>query len=1493
MADKIARTVSKSLIRRRLRRVGQLAYLATIQALVGLVWLLLGAYLTVNSPSMAAVASRVVSEILPGSLRVQFLHVGPVLADGELRVRLQTRGLEMREPGGAVLIAAERAEVDMAPARLIDGLRAGALRLTLPRVVLDKPLLQLDIDQLGRLRLNSIFVDPNEPPKPNPKPLPVYVRLGKTVVTDGRYIMDLPSMSIDSRGIYFDSPGAAVTIEPGRPEPVDVQFDARHIVAAYAQTTIDSMRRLPAIPPGSLQAESAVGDLREMVVTGVSCQMPPATLEQPLQEPITSLSRARVVVQLQPEIMVHGDRLLLTTSSKSSFIRDMLGRLFDAEAQATGQFHFDPNVGFWTECHILGRGLMSGFHAEAVRGEVRVETGPPGDSLVRVITRNIGIAAYGGHIRSERVDYRMDLERPEHITRGIFAIDHVRGDAPLLDEAIKLGGITPLLASGYITGTLGTYTRTHLPDGQPLDLDVALDADLDLVRDAPLKMIAQKLPRVLWRGGLRFGMGPQVGMFVDFIDSELRTEDAEQSGAQTAALHCDGRLDLSGDTTNLRADLAIPQLEDWLAPLGIADVAGAVRLEGGRIEGALLRPGVLGRVSVDDLAAYGYKVRHGTAMLGIRGGEVALTGLRASTDIGDVSGDLRMGLFGASLGELAAERPLRIDHLTVRQVDLGKLLARWRVAGITGQGDLSGGQLSADLGHFMPSLRFSGDVALQGVHAYGEWFDRGGGHVEQHGLVTVLPNARLRLRGSPVDGSADIQTVGRFDLATKRLDIDVALPETRFKQFSWLENLPMPGTVAATIKLSGDGKDLSLAAGVDIKGLGWDAIELGSAHLDLEKAPLGPLLLKSDHFFESFKLLSGSEVNFKGWLPTTSTLRIGTENPLDPFERLGLPRPQGIAVRVEGEVAVEMALQNSKFDWRVETIVPAAGLWLDPGGGARPIRNTKAAVIGISADKITLGGTYFELNRSGIEVCGEWRYPHDDEPAALLGFVAGTFDIQRFGALSQSLSDLDLRLNVLRDPVVAADPRANCLEAAAAGGGMLRVDGPLDRLHVQALLETETGRVALRRFGHDITIQDGARLQIATSPRGVMTVAIPLDHELKGQVDDGHFTVSGRASLVDLQLDSVYARLWAGDIPYAVPKEYQMLISPDLVLSGNRLRDLANRDLRLAGDVHIGEGSYYRSFDQISSVLGNAGDRKVETYSKPITETMPWLAELGLDLKVHGKNFEVASRVPGGKADLVTEFDMRVSGNLSNLQVHDRLRVVEGSGSQISASLNNLIFEVVSGTLDFNGDATKPYLEAMARTDIPVRAGTRTGTMASTLGTDLTTDANQLDEIVQVFVQVKGVFGDRRNFTFHLTSNKGDTEADCMCLIAARRRCNDQGTGGTRLTTDFFFGEALNTVVTGLLKSVVDTVQIDFDPVNLGVSADVTKKLGKSIALGTRVQTGKENRYNANFSFRITDRLSLNGLWRRQKLLDSSSSQETSVDVYESKLRYKVPLSDE
>ena len=107
--------------------------------------------------------------------------------------------------------------------------------------------------------------------------------------------------------------------------------------------------------------------------------------------------------------------------------------------------------------------------------------------------------------------------------------------------------------------------------------------------------------------------------------------------------------------------------------------------------------------------------------------------------------------------------------------------------------------------------------------------------------------------------------------------------------------------------------------------------------------------------------------------------------------------------------------------------------------------------------------------------------------------------------------------------------------------------------------------------------------------------------------------------------------------------------------------------------------------------------------------------------------------------------------------------------------------------------------------------------------------------------------------------------------------------------TSFDFRDARLLPFQVVLKGLVDTVSIDWDPAG-GVDGVASKKVGKNILLSMRVHTGTDKRYAATFAFRISDRLSLNGLWRRQ---DSSTdtTQSQVIDIYESKLRYRVPLN--
>lgn len=812
---------------------------------------------------------------------------------------------------------------------------------------------------------------------------------------------------------------------------------------------------------------------------------------------------------------------------------------------------------------------------------------------------------------------------------------------------------------------------------------------------------------------------------------------------------------------------------------------------------------------------------------------------------------------------------------------------------MTGTLALEGGEVRADLARLMPSLVFGGKVRLRDVAAGGEYFPTASALVALDHRALALSELDVEMEAGPhVTG-----TVG-FDLASQDVSAQLNLPLIPLGSLRNVAvlKLPIEGQIGGDLQVSGTLRQLGLQTALQLRGLRYGDIVLGDADLRFDKAPDGQATLASQRFFPRFRLLDGSGARFVGAMPEEAVLRIGTEGAIDPFIVLGMARPQGMRVRLQSEVATFLDFRPGAVPWKVEASLPAGGFVLDVGGGLPPLKNATATRALVNPEGVSFDATLFDFYRERLEVCGSYQFGDEKKGTkpTVLTFLSGALDIPRIGPLTETLAFLDMRLDILPDPLVNVDPRARCLAKAVPGAGRMRIEGPVDDLRIQGLVQTRPSRMAVRRLGYDIQFAHGGRLQIGSDRSGALTLTVPREHRLAGTLDDGKFATWGTARAIEQELDTIDFYLQATDIPFAIPKEYSVIMGPDLRFVGKQLRKRSEREMALTGTVYINEGSYVRSFDNVGTVVGNAGERRVDAYSKPITETMPWIADVGMDLRVRGNNFEVASRVPFGKTDLVTEFDMDVTGTLLDLHTNGRAKVMDGSGSQISTSFNNLQFEVDHGWLDFNGDPTRPYLDLGLKAEIPVRATQNASSRATNLGADLVTDSSGQDEIVIVYVKISGVYSqDSRNFDIELASNKGDKEADVQCLIVSRRRCTDSGSGTSpRLTTDFLFGEFASSLTKGLLQGFVDTVSIDFDPASLGVNAEVTKKLGKSISMGTRVQTGRENRYNATFSFRITDRLSLNGLWRRERLSDTTGTSETSVDVYESKLRYKVPLED-
>lgn len=1473
---------------RGLRSAARTAYLLVVQCAVGLVWLAVSLHLLLNSPSAAKQLSQLVSDALPGTLVLGGMRLGWTLDDAQLGMRAAVRDLRVTDPDGQEVMAARtlRARVSLWP--LLTGLRNDHLRLSIPELLVDRPAMRLRNDARGRLTLNLAFADPDEPPPPEP-PKPFSLTIGAAELREGRFDMDLPGTALFASGLWLKSQGIVVQTRPG--QPPDIRYELRDAVAARVATRVDSMQLLPPIPDSSVQIARIDGELNSVRLTAVSAQMPPLQLRDGLRQlPATVLANADITSAWGARSTTRGEHMLVRTSSDDPHVRELLGRGYGAHAAMTASFSVDPDQGFVLQGDVMCGGLVAGFWSQRIAGNVRVETGAPGAAPVRVISTGVQVHAYGGKMSSPRIDYWMPVGRNEHWVRGLIRVDGMRADAPLVAEGVGLpaGDLTPLLAAGSLTGDLGVVSRTLLYPDRPVDYDVALDAELELRRDAFVKLLQQKLPAVRMVGGMRTNFDSERGLRIGMSDLKL-TADGDD-GERLIRMRADGLFDLAGKGTRLALQLDIPRLQDWLGPFGVPNLSGALRFDSGDLTGDWHDPTLLGHLALDNLAMPGLQARHVRSRLRMNQGVLYLDDLAVETTFGTAKADVEIGVFGRDIGMLRSSFPTKVRNANVQRIELGRL-----VPGVTGTGEIRNGQFTLDAKNWASTMAGSAALTLRDVRTGGELLDRVQGDVRFGGGDCSLANGRVQMHGADV--SDDIEVSGQYDLVGQTFATEFKVPLLPFSRLRALASMPLHGKVALAGRLFGSLRDFEGEVGVQLRGLGWDKIKLGDGDFLLTKRRGGVATLTAQDNLDHFDVQPGSEIAFAGLSKlTTMALRVRTHGEIDPFAVAGLPKPPALSARLEGEIATLVDLRPGATLYAVDTAIAAGHLQVEFTGGHK-LRNTSPAQIRLTPDKIAIGDTHFSLHRSEFEVCGDLTLPKDGEAMAMAMFVAGSLDIPRSGAWAESLSDLDLRLDILPDPVVAADPASNCLAAAPSARGRLRLAGPVNAPRVQGTLQTRAGKVALRKYPHEIAIDEGGRLQIASVGSGGglsgLQLTIPQANKLAMRIDNGTLKIDGRMSLKNLQIDSMDLMFAGDELPVDVPKQYSMRVSPAVRLTARNYSDAERRDWWAKGRVVVSEGIYYRNFDTLSGVVGNASGRTVDSYSKPLTETWPELADLQLDLGVLGGNFEVSSRFPLVKADLVTEFGVQVKGTLPAMRVYDHAKVVPGSGSQVSYAFNNLVFDVDRGDLDFTGNWMRPYLDVSLRTDVAVRASTRSGGLTGAFGAELSTDSAAADEVVQVYVQIAGVWSENsKDFKIRLSSNKGDTEKDVQCLILFRRRCGDAGGSAPRLTTDMLFGEAINSLATSLLKTFVDTIAIDFDPANVGVTAEASKKFGKSMALGARMQTGRETRYTANFAFKITDRLSLNGLFRRERPVDASGTQEAPVTVYESKLRYKVPLDD-
>lgn len=1465
-------------------------YALSVRVAILAVTALLFVYFGLNSPSLARRASAMISDLLPGAVAFKQLRWGP--SPGHLEVI----GLQIDDPSGHKVLGAQGVQVELQWWAAIERALAGkpGLELWLSEVRLSQPDVRIETDERGRLRLVEAFVD-SEKPDGGGKGAPFSLRLDRAMVEHGSYRLDMPGVTIEVHDLDFD---LTFHLRTAPDEAPTMSWEARDILAGRAAMVLPALDEsgLAQFPAGSIGVRAAEGDLWSVKVRTLSADLG-----------ATKVHRGDVDVSWRDLTRVLARNLKFDTSTQDPFLASMLKPpLFNARASGTGRVSWQTGNRIDGKFETRGSGVASGFDLADFEGKVTVRMGH--SDLVRIAVDSTDFVAhgYGGTLRAPKMDYRLRTDGLQ-LVQGRVQAEGISPAELLATDIVGMKGSVALALDGKLDGTVDTKVRLGMrPGATPgLDLDVQLDTDLKLMRADKALVLPKAVPQLFAHGGVKFVMGPDVPMSVDLTQFTLSTsQDADTTrpsrrpGSQW--LFGDGRIELQGGGTRLTLEANVPDLSKLLAPLGVRDVGGSIVLRKVSVAGELMQPSLRGQVHLKNLGAMGYRVDDLRTEVRLDGGTIGLRELTAQTPYGRLQGDFTAGLFAGGLGKMARSQPVSGRKVRLSNLKLGPLLQRFGVRGYSGTAALSGASFDLDLKDALSTLQFQGQVALLQAQALHQRLRRAqaqvsvrAGAVKLRGLEVELPprhdQIAVQAAGPIISGELD------YHLADNRYRADLTCAAIDFSQIGDIArlNMPLRGSLAGSVKASGDLRDVALEADVAVAGLAWDQIAVGDARVKLSKARGKPLTMRSERFFAGFDLLEGSEVHFRRLMPERMRMGIRAHK-LDPYAMMSIEHPSDMKVRIDASSWVTVDLRKGKELYNVAIRLPSGGALVELGHGLDPLSNTRDTAVDVHPDRVDIGSTYLAIGRDELELCGTLRYPDAARglKTRLSLFAAGTLDVLRTGPLTESMAALDMRVDIGRDPEVAKDPAAACLRSVKLGRGALRIAGPLDDLAPQGVLQLQRSTLTPRGFGREIILAGGGQLVVGTNRQGRLVVTIPEDNPIDALLDDGRVRTWGKAQVAGNALETLDVRLTANDITYLQPKMMSLATSGGLRLVGTHLNRPRKRDVLLRGNVNITEAAYFANHDRFGKMVSGVAGRQAGGGSQGLLEKMPWLGPTRLDVEVRGRNVEVLSRLPLARTEVELRTDLRVHGTVADPKIDGRVDIEPGS--IVTYTLVKRDFEVTRGSLDLGGDWREGFVDITARTVIEMDSGTDT-TTTSTMGIGLgqRSGSSSLDNKVTITMQARGKLGadNLKEFDIRLSSSPPYEQGDIQAMILTGQPLtgNSGSALGSRSSINLLVDDVAEAFTKALFSGLLDKVEVAPTTTG-GFIAKVRKNIGKAIELsGQYLSTAEGTETRAAFSFRFQDNWSMEGLLRQTL---TTSSGVTAGNVYEGKVRYRKVLGD-
>ena len=806
--------------------------------------------------------------------------------------------------------------------------------------------------------------------------------------------------------------------------------------------------------------------------------------------------------------------------------------------------------------------------------------------------------------------------------------------------------------------------------------------------------------------------------------------------------------------------------------------------------------------------------------------EEMLASLKLSTTGFPVTG-LPPSLLTAELRELF-ENTSVTARIATRNIDLAEFI---------------GGNIRRAFGR----MTANGQVTVEGleklpepVTSVGGFFRLSQGAVKVRPLLVKLRNGtKLRLDGS----------VWPF---RSRINAHIVMSPTELNSLKTVRelNLPLNAVVAADLNVEGSWLSPEVRARLDVNDLVAVDIALGDAALNVEGKVGETLEFSSTEFFPGFKLTGGSLVFGESSIP--ETVNLGLDFSGFDLARV-VPLPELIKVVADGQAGlnVDMTGRGEPFELAVD--IPSNELsacvntqgfamcMLNPGPSRVTVTST-----GVHVDKLRMFGDGHTIFADGfIRFVQGWDLD-----------VGAVIDLARLEMLGEFL--------------------ASYSGTVGSPDQLLHLAGPITAPRVSGAISLKDLYFLPRQLGSEIAVPAASIRLSGPVLDGSLVAYIEEDAPILGQFDEGEFSVWGWFRTREFLPDAGLINLVGKEIYYQAPGQYRLVLSPAVEVTLRNLASEGGGGGLISGDIFVSEGEFTQNFDRLIGSFTTAFSRTQERYSKPITETLPFLKKMVMDLRIRGGNFAVSSRFPFGETELTVNLDLKVAGTLEDLKLFDWMHLVPGG--TITYKVVKRVFSVTRGSVDFSGDPGKPYVDVEAITEVPHKSQSGLSGL----------DEDLWGEKVPIKIRLTGEYP---NLTPEFTSDKpGYDPADLQTLLLlgmTRKDLEGQGEGGQadvsiNLLTDDVAGMVSNL----LMAPFVDAVSLGFTQKG-GVLAEAATKIGRAINLSARAKKESEaHDYSAGIQFKITDRLSLEGRMKSSK----ESLEEGQRTGYEAKFRYIIPL---